>query len=357
MSNSYQVVTSIPEIELLNRRLAVNLKKSYSFQKEREVTSPAGKFIAKVNFQASAGTAIRAWTGLTHKDKLLNLFFVGEPRGAELLDIVVQLNFPALTYQRRVAGAFVKDQNGAVFVAHRGNLTKGNGALKKADVLREFSSQQIEAADNKQTAKLILISGLADLTLVTRLGEFADEARDVAIKLGKQAKQAKAAAARGGARQGATTTNPPRPGRVRATAGMKLQQYFDEYAGTGSTKGHEGGQRTVEHGHIVKALEAHQRHTGESQKAQAIDLAVVAQHQVNLFEVKTSAKTTDVYTGVGQLIIHGESICERLTLPVHRFLVLPEMPNSLHAKHIQGKAEVRIVTYQKVQGGYEFIGL
>ena len=138
---------------------------------------------------------------------------------------------------------------------------------------------------------------------------------------------------------------------------MKLQEYFDEYAGVGSTKGHEGGTRTVEHGHIVKALEAHQRHTGESQKSQAIDLAVVAQSQVNLFEVKTSAKTTDVYTGVGQLIIHGESICELLTLPVHRFLVLPEMPNKLHTKHIQGKAEVCIITYHKVKGVYQFTGL
>ena len=98
------------------------------------------------------------------------------------------------------------------------------------------------------------------------------------------------------------------------------------------------------------------RTCGSSQKAQAIDLAIVAA-QVELFEVKTSARSTDVYTGVGQLLIHGECIRELLELPVRRNLVLPELPRASYAKHVTTVGGINIVTYKKDGRGYTFCGL
>jgi hypothetical protein len=138
---------------------------------------------------------------------------------------------------------------------------------------------------------------------------------------------------------------------------LKHRAYFDEYAGEGTSKGHGGGKRTVEHGDVVKALEAVLRGNGSSQKAQAIDLAIVATAEADLFEVKTSARTTDVYTGVGQLLIHGECIKELFGLPVKRHLVLPEKPKPSHGRHISRKADINIVTYRKEGGTYRFSGL
>jgi hypothetical protein len=138
---------------------------------------------------------------------------------------------------------------------------------------------------------------------------------------------------------------------------LKLQAYFNEYAGQGHTKGHSGGERTVEHGNIVEALEALRRNTGISEKAQAIDLAVVTTERVDLFEVKTSARTTDVYTGVGQLLIHGECIADLLKRPVRRYLVLPERPHEAHEPHIVRKGDISIVTFLRVNGKYVFAGI
>ena len=138
---------------------------------------------------------------------------------------------------------------------------------------------------------------------------------------------------------------------------LKLRKYFNEYSGEGRTKGHEGGKRTVAHGDIVTALEALLGKTGESQKAQAIDLAVVSPQHIALFEVKTSARTTDVYTGVGQLLIHGECVSELTGLPVRRYLVLPDRPSKAHEPHIVRKGGIRIVTFQKVKGNYTFTGI
>ena len=137
---------------------------------------------------------------------------------------------------------------------------------------------------------------------------------------------------------------------------MRLRDYFDEYSGEGQTKGHGGGKRTVEHGDIVRALEAELRSAGSSQKAQAIDLAIVAK-EVDLFEVKTSARTTDIYTGVGQLLVHGECIHDLLGLPVRRHLVLPAQPRESHRKPITKKAGINIVTFVKERAGYRFAGL
>ena len=354
--SKYEVVTDVAEIAKLNTRLAKQLKRTFKFKETREITYPSGHHTGDVYFEKDVGENVRAWAHHTEPDKLSNFILSGAPKAANWMEITVQLNFPASNYNRRMAGAFVKDSSGEVFLAHRGKLTKGRAGLQKNKVLGEFSPWLIEAGDGlKQPSKLILITSIDDLDIADRLCEFATEARKVATKLGEASIQAASqkTAQPGLGKTNTITKNPSGP---PATRMLKLSKYFDEYAGIGHTKGHGGGRRTVEHGDIVKALESHLSGTGDSQKAQAIDLAVISRKHVALYEVKTSARTTDVYTGVGQLLIHGECISELLSLPVHRYLVLPDRPNNLHETHIVGKGEMRIVTFQKTNGSYCFTG-
>lgn len=353
MTDVYKVVTSVKEIATLNDRLADQLARTFLYAEKREITYPAGHHRGNVFFETSTGTDVRAWSPVKRKDRLLNFLLSGQPGSTKWMEISVQLNFPADSYNRRMAGAFVTDETGAVFVAHRGKLTKGNAGLKKAKVLREFSSRVIEASDGKQTSRLILIGALDDEDLADRLWRFALEAREVATKLGQESddeSQDRTPPNSLPVHRSATTISP-------AQRLLKLRSYFDEYAGETTSKGHGGGRRTVQHGDIVKALELHLRDKGESQKAQAIDLALINSKEVNLYEVKTSARTTDVYTGVGQLIIHGECIRELLKLPVQRFLVLPKNPKEEHARQIRTKTDLKIITYIKSLEGYAFEGL
>lgn len=60
---------------------------------------------------------------------------------------------------------------------------------------------------------------------------------------------------------------------------------------------------------------------------------------------------------MGMGLIHGECINEPLELPVRRILVLPDKPDSTHARHIKGNGGMSIATYRKVGGVYEFFGL
>jgi hypothetical protein len=356
VSSSFKVVTDIAEIARLNKALGQRLSKTFKVKRTREITYPAGHETGIVYFESGAGAHVRAWSPSERADKLINFLLAGDPAASTWMQIDVQMNFPAGSYNRRMAGAFVTDENGDVLVAHRGKLTKGNAGLPKAKVFREFASRTVEADDLGQTSRLILISALDDPELAHRLWEFALEAREVATRLGAEEDtdaEGDDPPAGGGQGGGAHAKMPRAPSTEPM---LKLRAYFDEYAGEGNSKGHGGGKRTVEHGDVVKALESQLRANGSSQKAQAIDLAIVAA-EVDLFEVKTSARTTDVYTGVGQLLIHGECIRELLGRPVRRHLVLPMAPRASHEKHITKKGGINIVTYQNDGGEYRFQGL
>ena len=363
MNEAFEVVTDVAEIARLNMQLARQLRANFQHKESREITYPAGHHSGTVFFEAPSGSGVRAWSPHTAPDKLLNFVLSADPGSTKWIEIAVQLNFPAGTYNRRMAGAFVRDASGDIFVAHRGKLTKGNAGLPKDKVFREFAASAVEANDNGKTSRVILIGGLNDPALADRLSEFAEEAREVATRLGEELhgggqNQATGSAPSGGAgapsgagRDGGQQPSPP------AERLLLLRGYFDEYFGEGRTKGHGGGNRTVEHGAVVRALELALRGKGSSQKAQAIDLAIVAASKVDLFEVKTSARTTDVYTGVGQLVIHGECIKELLGLTAKRYLVLPEEPKASHGRAISGRAEIKVVTYQKKGNTYQFTGL
>lgn len=367
MDEAFEVITDVAEISRLNKQLAKQLRATLHYKESREITYPSGHHTGTVYFEEPAGTSVRAWSPHIAPDKLLNFVLSADPGSTKWIEIAVQLNFPAGTYNRRMAGAFVRDGSGDIFVAHRGKLTKGKAGLPKDQVFREFSAYAVEAADNGKTSRVILIAGLKDPELADRLWEFAEEAREVATRLGEELH---------GTRQSQSTNGAPSGGSVigglgRASSAdtggqqpaspaehlLKLRGYFEEYSGEGRTKGYGGGKRTVEHGAVVRALELLLRSMGSSQKAQAIDLAIVATSNVNLFEVKTSARTTDVYTGVGQLVIHGECIEELLRLAVKRYLVLPGEPKASHRRAISGKADIKVVTYQKKGSKFQFKGL
>lgn len=354
VSASFKVVTNIADIARLNKRLGQSLSMSFKVRRTREITYPAGRQTRSVYFESDAGADVRAWSPNRRPDKLINLLLTGDPAASAWMQIDVQINFPAGIYNRRMAGVFVIDENDDVLVAHRGKLTKGRAGLPKAKVLREFASRTVEVEDNGRRATVILISALDDPELANRLWGFAVEAREVATRIASEV---------GGRNMGETSGSGRssqggrrKPSFKSKDRALRLRDYFDEYAGEGNSMGHDGGKRIVEHGDVVKALERQRRAFGSSQKAQAIDLAIVAA-QVELFEVKTSARTTDVYMGVGQLLIHGECIRELLKLPVRRHLVLPEPPRASHAKHVTKKCGINIVTYKKKGSGYKFSGL
>lgn len=351
----FEVITDLRQISAHNRKLTRRLTKAFIHSETREITYPSGHMSGKIFFEHDSGFRVRGWSPCKKwPDKHMNFLVMGEPSSTDWLEITVQLNFPAEEYNRNLAGAFVKDEDGEVFLAHRGKLTKGMGALKKNLVLERFPNC-ITAKDGNQTNQLILIAGLGSPDMIDRLFEFAVEARHVATELGalKLANTGKRTPSERNGKQPPATVADKQTQRAH-----KLGAYFEEFSGESWGDNYTvSGNRVVEHGAIVNALAVQLQTTGTLQKSQAIDLAVVGEYHVDLYEVKTSANTTNIYTGLGQLILHGEAIADELRFPVRRYLVLPELPPERHAPHIAGKAEIKVITYQKLDTGYQFDGI
>ena len=214
-------------------------------------------------------------------------------------------------------------------------------------MLAEFSNR-VEAQDRDQINRLILIAGLDEPDMIDKLFAFAQEARQVATKIAGMITETDSSTANAGGKKGP----------VESESMMALSAYFDEFSGESNvTPPVTTGRKVVEHGAIVAALAKALGGGANLKKNQAIDLAATYESRTDLYEVKTSADTQSVYTGVGQLLIHGEGVKALWGLPVRRLLVLPKMPRKDLIEPIAKALEVTIVTYQKQSSGYTFEGI
>lgn len=350
----FHVVTDLKRISKLNKLMSSKLREYLTQPETRTITSPGGKYAFKVYFQNLEGGEVRGWaTGKSTGDKIRNFFVFGEPGADSLVNIAVQINFPSNRYSKALAGVFVEDESGSVYIAHRGKLTGAGGSFKMLRVLDRLP-KPITALDNGQLVALALIGGLEDSTLLDDIFGFAKECRDVVGRMALERDKERALnnpvlnLDLDGAEVLESCTNP------ELEYLLVLSQYFDEYAGESLRRAIGAGVRAVTHGAVVSALELELRTTGLTRKSVAIDLAIISEGQMNLYEVKTSVSTTDMYTGLGQLLIHGEALARMTKLPIRKFLVVPELPRQSHLTVMVDKFDINIVTYAKYRDTYKF---
>lgn len=349
----FSVITDLKKISQLNKQLGSRLREQLEHVEVRTITSPGGKYDFRVNFERQAGDDTRGWaSGKPMPDKLRNYFVFGRPGADSLVHIAVQINFPTAKYSKALAGVFVEDEAGKLYIAHRGKLTGAGGSFKTLQVLDRLP-KCIKALEDGQSLPLALISGMDDVTLITDLFSFAKECREIVNQLAaerewkKQNRNTKNSLSQKESKGSDNITS-------QADRVMRLGDYFDEFAGESTRKAIVAGARVVRHGAIVSALAKKLEGAGDARKSLAIDLAVITNKHIDLYEIKTSASTTDVYTGLGQLLIHGEAINDLIPLPVRRHLVLPSQPKLSLKSPMVGKYGINIITYEKAGSGYKF---
>ncbi|KJZ40766.1 hypothetical protein [Pseudomonas fluorescens] len=350
---TFKIVTDPVKIRQLNTKLAKIISARFPYKQSRELTYPAGHHTGRVYFEEEHGTRVRGWSPkVSDAKKHVNHLLFGDPGNDSWLELAVQLNFPKEKYSRAPAGAFVQDAFGEIFVAHRGKLTKGNAGLPKDLVLSQFKTCVL-AQDGKKKNPVILIAGLEHEEMVDKLFEFALEAREVATRIANglvDIANTSANSAAGGDRQKGKKT--------KAEPMAKLSKYVDEFYGESTINPPVvSGTRIVTHGAIVSALHKALGGGDNLRKSQAVDLAAIRGGTVDLFEVKTSASTQDIYTAVGQLLIHGEGISALLDMPVRRFMVLPQNPRDDFLKPIGEELGAKIIIYCEQADSYVFDGL
>jgi hypothetical protein len=287
------VITNKTRIADLHKRFHKQLNKFLTERINCWVGFPGGNFEDRVKYSQE----LNIWlSNFDHANRFWNGFGVGRPIEGRNNTLNGEINFPYEGIYRRVAGAFAEEENGTILVLHRGKIGGGKPGIGKQYFTENFRGDFVIAIDGDRETEFCLIGELQSPHFSRQVSNFINEIYRV-----KQIE------------------NDIKSNKFEYLNNFK---FTDEHSGRSKTKNH--GTKTIErtHGIIVNELASQllQRKykIGNDRNR---DLFIHKQNRVtNIFEIKTSCTTQNLYAAVGQLIIYSIPIRNEVTL----IIVLPE---------------------------------
>jgi hypothetical protein len=261
-------------------------------------------------------------------------FGTTDPTNATNLAIVGEINPPKEGINRRNAGIFVQDNNGIIYLAHSGKVGGGRGGIGKSTFLSFYRGDNVEEVgwpDHISTTAII-IGRIDSDHLPAQIAHFIREVER--FKKGVTADIAS-----------------PTPVLL-----PKTPTFTPEFSGRRkSYKLVSEIEARCDHGVVIDAL-------AEFIKIQNIRFANDQQRDLfllspegavtHLFEIKTDASTSSLYTAIGQLMLHGAA---QSTTP-KRVLILPDVPDERTLSALR-RLSISIVSYEWVNNKPVFQGL
>ncbi|MEI6168843.1 MAG: hypothetical protein WCS52_16805 [bacterium] len=248
-------------------------------------------------------------------------------------NITVEINIPVEGVNRTISALFAEaPDTQEVFLIHRGKVGGGRPGIGK-NAFTAWYNGGIATIDEKdgRTTDAYLITSLRDPHMAENVVNFV-----------KAVSEFKASVISAG--KGHRTTKIEAPGF----------DFHDEFSGKKSIPARASVTADCNHGRVVSALKRYLESKAQLPgqrlvNTKKIDLALVKSSQlIHVWEVKTDVSLQNLYTGIGQLIVHtmGQHKCDKT-------LVLPDTPN-LSTPFIAGLASLGIsVIYFKL--GHEIL--
>ncbi|MEN7431317.1 hypothetical protein VA599_11190 [Chromobacterium sp. TRC.1.1.SA] len=251
----------------------------------------------------------------------LNWF--GRTGDGQSVMIAVEVNTPLAGRNDSIAGFFARNTvNGRTYLFHSGRVGGGAKGVKKDALVAwaDFELHPIYASDGSHKEG-ILVMPVAGPGAVRP-----------AIAYVQTIIEFKAAV-----RNGDTQTS------EALKKEQKLRKYFDEFFGR---KRGKAAAREIDyisrHGEVVKALRDWRIQKGLATgqrvvKTALLDLGVSqGPNLIEAYEVKTSAVRGDIYTGIGQLIVHSRSHnCSRILVVPADVPLARDLAAALERNNIQ----------------------
>lgn len=225
------------------------------------------------------------------ENRYWNLFGLDRPDEVSgSLSILVEVNPPMGGIDRRMAGAYAVDEEGALYLLHRGKIGGGKKGIGKDSFLRANPKSLIEVQDGDRVSPMFVVANIAHSTLPFAVATFLGQVHDF-----------------------------KHDGESPTGAGSDLvdTDFSPEFEGHKLIPSREEVLAKVRHGTVVRRLREVLRAAGiHANNDRARDL--FSPDPRITFEVKTSGASQAMYTAVGQLMIHGSG---------RRVLVVP---NGMH---------------------------
>lgn len=234
-----------------------------------------------------------------------NAFGIGEPQEGRSTSINVEINFPFEGVNRNIGGAFGHNLKGEVLLLHRGKIGGGRVGVGKQLFFDNFRGEFETANDDGIDTDFLVIGSINSKHFTQQVSDFIAEVHRIKNLTSDE---------------------------INDFSDLLNFNYTEEHFGKTEVK--RKTTTTIErtHGIIVNSLasilESKGHKIGNDRNR---DLFIHKRGQIkNLFEIKTSSSTQDLYSAVGQLLIYSIPIKGNIGL----FLVLPDKLSKPVAKRL-----------------------
>jgi len=259
------------------------------------------------------------WTTEEEKDRYWNSFGTGEPKWNIRYphSITCEINLFKGKY-RRTQGAVAIDENGKLYLLHRGRIGGGREGIGKALFMENFNGEWETVRDGDSTVQMALIAAFDSERFPQQVANFVNEVERI-----KNIKSIK----------------------IKPT--LDVEAIFkEEFSGIKKISQIHEIEAKCDHGLVVNSLAKKLKYEGFTVGNRAqMDLYIVGKNMKieALFEIKTDTTIQNCYNAIGQLLFHS---CKFRAKPV----MIAVFPSTLGKNHkaVFEKLGINILTYRWV---------
>jgi hypothetical protein len=309
----FSFVESKKDIAQAQRKLEATIRRDFTKTSVKNIGHPGG-----TRFDAKVCTDGRHWFWSADRQgknaRRLNWF--GLFRSNADLQISVEINTPYKNRNDRVNGFFGRDsKTGAIYLLHSGRPGGSTRGVGKSTFLAWSNEALTDVLDSSGYVRAgVVVMPIEGRTATRSATRYVDVVAD--FKLAVRAGQ----------------TNTP---EVKSK-----QKLFDDFYA--EARGHRKGRRSKEidylsrHGDVVDALNIWRNARSLAEGARSVknvlfDLGIsVGSDLIEVYEVKTSASRSLIYSAIGQLLVHGTADrCQRFIVLPDKEVIAPDLSGAL----------------------------
>lgn len=287
------VITDKKKVSVLHRRFKKQLHDELTELVDCWVGYPSGSFADRVRYSPKFDIWI---SEREYPNRFWNGFGVGHPIPGKNNSLNGEINFPYEGINKHIAGVFASDEDGNIFVLHRGRIGGGKPGIGKRYFTDNFRGVFINAIEEDHETVFCLIGELDSHIFSEQVANFIREIYRI-----KRLQKGEAAS---------------------DFSTLSDYSYTDEHSGQSVTENNEPRVINRTHGIIVNALARELENMGyKVANDRNRDLFIHHQGRISaLFEIKTSSSTQCLYSAIGQLLLYSIPIGSDIPL----FAVLPQ---------------------------------
>jgi hypothetical protein len=221
-------------------------------------------------------------TGISADNRYWNGFGIEKPKEGAMIPLTCEINFPKNGINRTIGGAFATDESGQTIVLHRGKIGGGRKGIGKNLFENAYRGKWVDALDGDTENSLALIGSLDSHRLPQYVSHFVHEVARIKRLSDTEVKQ--------------------------INSKPTIKDFNKEFSGSKKYKTKKDIDAECNHGLVVNELASYLTKEGYKVGNDTNrDLYIfTGQNRIKtLFEIKTDISTSNIYSGIGQLLLNS----------------------------------------------------